>query len=335
MMSNTSGRSLFWPLILIGVGVVWLLSNMNILQPASLSILFRLWPLILIVIGLDLLFGRRNPMIGTLLGIGAVILVVALMLVGPALGWAQNAEVKEGSYTAELDDAASANITLGLAVADTTIQSLDDSTLLFDATARYIGDIDFNESGTTEKTVTLSNRNTNANNFWNFGWFGSQPDLRWDVGLSKRIPLDLEVNSGVSNATLELADLKLTSLDVNAGVGNMNISLPAMQGEPYPVSLNSGTGQIEVDVATGAAINFVIKGGVGEVKLDLPDDAAVKVDASTGVGEINLPSSYTRISGDSEKFVGESGVWQTDNYEGADQRITIEFEGGVGGLTIR
>jgi hypothetical protein len=334
-MSTTSERSLFWPFILIGVGVVWLLSNMGILQPASLSVLFRLWPLILIVIGIDLLFGRRNPMIGTLLGVGAVILVVALMLVGPALGWTQGAEVKEGTYTAELDDTTSASITLDLAVADTSVKSLDDSTLLFDANVRYIGDIDFTESGTTQKIVTLSNRNTNANNFWNFGWFGSQPDLRWDVGLSKAIPLDLEVNSGVSNATLELADLQLTGLDVNAGVGNMNISLPAGEGESYTVNLNSGTGQIDVDVASGAAINFIIKGGVGEVTLDLPDDAAVRVDASTGVGEINLPGSYNRTGGDSEKFVGDSGVWQTDNFENTDQKITVEFDGGVGGLTIR
>ncbi len=257
-MSTTSGRSLFWPLILIGVGVVWLLSNVGILQPTSLSVLFRLWPLILIVIGLDLLFGRRNPMIGTLLGIGAVVLVVALMLVGPALGWTQGAEVKEGTYTAELDDANSASITLDLAVADTTVKSLEDSNLLFNASVRYIGDIDFTESGTSQKIVTLSNRNTNANNFWNFGWFGSQPDLRWDVGLSKRIPLNLEVNSGVSNATLELADLQLTALDVNAGVGNMNISLPSMEGTSYTVNLNSGTGQIDVDVNSGAAIDFVI-----------------------------------------------------------------------------
>ncbi len=59
------------------------------------------------------------------------------------------------------------------------------------------------------------------------------------------------------------------------------------------------------------------------------------MDGSTGVGEINLPESYARVSGDSEKFVGESGVWETNNFNNADQKITIEFEGGVGGLTIR
>jgi hypothetical protein len=326
---------LFWPLILIGVGVVWLLSNMGILQPASLSILFRLWPLILIVIGLDLLFGRRHPMIGTLLGIGAIALVVALMLVGPALGWTQGAEVQEGRYTAELDDATSASVTLGLAVADTTVKSLGDSNLLFEANVRYFGDIDFSASGTIQKIVTLNNRNASASNFWNFGWFSGQPDLRWEVGLSQQVPLDLEVNSGVSNATLELSELQLTGLVVNAGVGNMNISLPAGDGEPYTVNLNSGTGQINVDVASGTAINFVIKGGVGEVKLDLPDEAAAKVDASTGVGEISLPAWFTKVSGDSEQFVGESGVWQTDNFDNADQKITIEFTGGVGGLTVQ
>ena len=53
-------RSLFWPIILIGVGLIWLLGNFGIISGANLAVLFRLWPLALIVIGLDLLFGRQS-----------------------------------------------------------------------------------------------------------------------------------------------------------------------------------------------------------------------------------------------------------------------------------
>ena len=54
-------RSLFWPMVLIGVGVVWLLGNIGVIRPASLGVLVSFWPLILIFIGLDILFGRRSP----------------------------------------------------------------------------------------------------------------------------------------------------------------------------------------------------------------------------------------------------------------------------------
>ena len=43
-------RSLFWPILLIGVGVVWLLGNLGYIPMPSLRMLIRLWPLILIVI---------------------------------------------------------------------------------------------------------------------------------------------------------------------------------------------------------------------------------------------------------------------------------------------
>ena len=42
-------RSMFWPVILIGVGVIWLLSNLGLLPAASIAWLLNLWPLILIV----------------------------------------------------------------------------------------------------------------------------------------------------------------------------------------------------------------------------------------------------------------------------------------------
>ena len=55
-------RSFLWPILLIGVGVIWLLSSLGIIPSANLAALVSLWPLILIVIGLDLLFA---PFVGS------------------------------------------------------------------------------------------------------------------------------------------------------------------------------------------------------------------------------------------------------------------------------
>ena len=67
-MENKGYRSLFWPLVLIGVGVIWLLGNLGVISWTNLTVLFRLWPLLLIAIGLDLLIGRQSPAIGALIG---------------------------------------------------------------------------------------------------------------------------------------------------------------------------------------------------------------------------------------------------------------------------
>ena len=82
-----SRPSLFWPMVLIGVGTVWLLTNIGVFKAENIVVLARLWPLLLIVAGLDLLFGRSSPNLGAIIGIATVVGVLLLMLVGPSLGW--------------------------------------------------------------------------------------------------------------------------------------------------------------------------------------------------------------------------------------------------------
>ena len=68
------GRSFFWPIFLIGVGVVLLLSNLNIIESVNFFFLLQLWPVLLIALGLQILFGRSYPWVGNLL---AVLVVLA------------------------------------------------------------------------------------------------------------------------------------------------------------------------------------------------------------------------------------------------------------------
>ncbi|MBC7250601.1 MAG: hypothetical protein H5T62_09990 [Anaerolineae bacterium] len=71
--------SVFWPLMLIGVGVVLLLANLGYLPWQAWSVLWRLWPLLLVALGIDLLIGRRSVL-------GAIIsAVLILLLIGGAI----------------------------------------------------------------------------------------------------------------------------------------------------------------------------------------------------------------------------------------------------------
>ena len=67
---------LFWPVILITVGVLFLLKNFNVLTGDVGSTLVQLWPLLLILIGLDSLLqghGLAGPVF--LIGLGVVFLL--------------------------------------------------------------------------------------------------------------------------------------------------------------------------------------------------------------------------------------------------------------------
>jgi len=69
-------RSIFWPLLLIIVGTLWLLSAVNVISNDAWDLALRLWPLIFILSGIDSIF-RRSHYVGAVvgMGIGAVLLL--------------------------------------------------------------------------------------------------------------------------------------------------------------------------------------------------------------------------------------------------------------------
>src|SRR5664279_2107838 len=57
-------RSLFWPLVLIGAGIIWLLYSLGVLSASNLAVVGLVWPVFVIGIGVDLLLGHRTPVAG-------------------------------------------------------------------------------------------------------------------------------------------------------------------------------------------------------------------------------------------------------------------------------
>jgi hypothetical protein len=289
-----------WAYILIALGALWLLSNFGLLPN-----LWQLIPLVLIVVGILILTGRL-PMTA----------------------------VETHHFEAPLDGTQSARMKLSLSVGAGTIKALADSDKLIDATLTHRGEVEFAVAGDTTKTVTLHPREGDYWLWLNPGnWLHWERDLRWDIGLTKRIPLDLKLNTGVGESRLDLSGLELTALDVNAGVGSVDLMLPKTDAS-YTAAIQGGTGAVHVDIADGAAVNLKIRGGIGEFKITTPPDAAVSVKATVGVGDVNLSSRFSRMQG-SDHLVGKSGTWETADFASAARQISIDFEGGVGGLRVR
>ncbi|MBI5667138.1 MAG: hypothetical protein HZC41_03950 [Chloroflexi bacterium] len=336
MQGRMEYRSLFWPLLLIGVGVIWLLSNTGVLSVANISVLARLWPLLLIVIGLDLLYGRQSPRLGALIGVGALALIIVLMLVGPALGWAADVDVKSASYDEPLGDASTAQITVGAGVGGVTVRPLRDSTNLFEADITYVGQVDFSVGGGSNRVLNLSQRGETSFNIGFLGFlFNPDQQLEWNVRINPDVPLDLIVNAGTGGLTLDLSDFaQLTGVQVDAGTGGMDVTLPATESR-YEAKVSAGTGGSTIRIEDGASLDLTASAGTGGFTIDVPDDAAVRLVASTGTGGITVPSFLKRVGGEDNSFVGDSGTWETDGFTTASNPITIEFDGGTGGLTVQ
>lgn len=308
---NGGYRSLFWPMILIGVGVVWLLANLGVLTAESIAAAFRLWPLLLIVAGLDLLFGRQSPVLGALIGLGTVVVFIVLMLIGPSLGLVPTAETE--SIVFESEAATAYTVNLNASVAPIEIRALESAnTMLVEGVVNYYGDLETGSTGGETPVITIDETSEGTSFSLPPNWFGAPSALDWNLRLNADLPLTLDINGGVGELDVNLVGFDLVRANFNTGVGSLNLALPLTE--------------------TGYTVT--ISGGVGEAVVDLPDDAPVRLEASTGVGSIDVAGWLPRISG-GDDFVSDSGVWESASYAGAENQIQLRIEGGVGSIQVR
>ena len=192
----------------------------------------------------------------------------------------------------------------------------------------YIGDVSFNVEGSSEKSITLDVQNDVFDS--NFFEVLDKNQLRWEIGLTPNIPLELDFSGGVGEITLDLSGLTLSNVQLSGGVGELTVTLPSNEGM-YSVQIHGGVGKFSLVIEDGAQVELDINAGVGEFSIDIPDGAAAELHADTGIGEIRLPSNFTELSSSS---VGISGSWLRESQDESSGRVLIEYRGGVGSLRI-
>ena len=324
-------RSLFWPMILIGAGALWLLSNLGLLPAWSWGSLWRLWPLAMIAIGLDILIARRSPIFGAIIGIAVIGLLVLVVFLGSSFGFDQRADIKHDALQEPLGTTKSALVEIDFSVGKGSLKALAGENDLFVADIAHLGELKYDVSGSDPKSITLSESNLEPQ----FNWLDRHDgnDLYWNIGFNPSVPVDLVLHGGGGETDINLSGMKPISLSIDGGVGKVVLVLPAT-GQRYPVVLDGDVGEIQIEIEAGALVDLDITGGVGEVTIDVPGEAAVRVDASVSVGSVRVPSGY-RVSAGNDAFIGESGIWSSPGFEGGEPEISIQFEGGVGSLHIR
>jgi putative autotransporter adhesin-like protein/cell wall-active antibiotic response 4TMS protein YvqF len=87
-MVQPFSRPIFWPLVLVGAGILWLLANAHVISVDNLLVLVRFWPVLLIAAGLDLLARQRWPWLANLVTLLTVTLAVLAVVFAPRLGFA-------------------------------------------------------------------------------------------------------------------------------------------------------------------------------------------------------------------------------------------------------
>lgn len=137
---------------------------------------------------------------------------------------------------------------------------------------------------------------------WNW-WDGAQ-HRKWSVGLSDRVPLELELETGACDAHLNLGPLPVTRLRLQTGASSTTVRLPERAGYTQ-VRIEAGAASVEVRVPEGVAARINARGGLASITVD------------------------------TARFPRSGGVYQSPDYDEAPYRVDIDVETGVGSVDIR
>ncbi len=325
---NRESRSIFWPVLLIGAGVIWLLANMGIISSASIAAVFQMWPLLLIFIGLDLLIGHDRPQLRPLLGLLTVAVFVLIALFGPALGLGADAEIQTFNLTAPQNEAESASLRINGASTSISVAGRANMTDILDATIHDTGDVGLLVDGGSARSITLERQSTGLS--FGFLSFGASPRF-WDIDLTTGLPLSLAFDLASGSADLDLSDVEVTDLRIDGGSGSMNLRLPS-SALPYAFRSTQRSGAWNVSLPSGVDLIWTLEDvGSGSLSVSVPDNLGVQLEVQDkGSGSVNVPGAWTQTSGDKD-----SGVWESAGYGSKDYHTTLRIQSrGSGSISI-
>lgn len=304
--------SVFWPIMLIGAGVVLLLATLGYLPELSWGVIWRLWPLLIVALGVDLLIGRRSVAGAIISAVLIIVLIGGIVSIAffaqniPGVSdWIQTPELQTQHVEYPLTGLERATVYIDWTSAPGYLSVLEDSPNLIEGDITYRGGLTFDVKLRGDQAdVKLDSSFTG---FWFWPW-GERTEEHWDVRLSPNVPLDFTLDAGSGPCDFDLAGLQVSGLVLDAGSGPIDLVL-----------LFASTFEAQID------------GGSGPITIVLPRNVGARVVLDAGSGPFDPDARFELVRG---KRNGD-GTWETDNYRTAEHTIALEIDQGSGPVTIR
>jgi hypothetical protein len=292
--------TLFWGLLFVLVGSLFLLDNFNILE-VQLDNIWQLWPLLIIGAGISFLNLR-----GIWWKVVSIVLVLATIgLVGFVMtsqnglqfGQAKSQVHSETKVKRENDEIKKFDLNIetgaiGLKVGSQT--GADFATATLDSNRRLTLKTDTQTSNDTQKT-TIS---TKGNGFvWNT--LGNTLNVR----LSQSVPTKLLLDTGATSINADLSLVRLTDLTIDTGASSVDAKIGNKE----------------------ANVTITIDAGASSITLRVPKETGVRVKHDGGATKIDFDDVDKK----------DNDIYESSNFSSAAQKITIKSDTGASTFTIR
>jgi hypothetical protein len=341
--------SLFFPLLLVALGVFIFLINIGTVSGTLWDNLMQYWPVILIIAGLDGLY-RRDGWVGpmVLLGLGTIMLLGNLhylefggfamfIRLWPILLVAIGLDVILGHRGSVWSNLFRVLVGLALVGGIVWLATLSPFFSVGMKSVSFEQKLDKATSSDVRFSMAVGEMNLTG---------GSKKDMliSGTAGLPKEMNLEPHYSAPVNGkSTLSLEGNGVVIMPINTNISPWNFDLNS--GIPMELSTEMGVGQMHIDL-TGTKVNEIsTEMGVGQTVLTLPSGMDVDAKVSGAVGELNIrvPADAEVVIKTDKAVVGSSipagYVRDHDTIRsplakpGAD-KIDIEVDLAVGSINI-
>ncbi len=309
---STRRRGVFWPLLLIALGLIFLLANYGFIAPLTVLGLVNLWPILLILLGIDLAIGRRWPVAAIAIDVAVIALGLAFVATQPAfpgffVGNAITRDAASADVSVPRDSARS--LTLHLNGGAGRYQLSGGSNGLVDAHSDR-NDLQVRSSARANGVVDVRLDQSPFGRNGPVLSFGNNASTI-EVHVASDVATSLDVNGGAGQFTIDLREVQLTDARVNAGAGQLTVTLPNASGD-VAMRINSGAGSVMIEIPTSVEARVTMTGGLG-----------------------SLQSTNPRTGPGGGGCFGCASTVETTGYANAKDRVTITVTAGVGSVSVR
>jgi hypothetical protein len=299
---------IFWGIILVFVGTIFLLENFDVID-FSWGYVWRFWPILLIITGVNILFSRYNNKTGAII-IGIVTIIgLGLMTYkglernpyGSEERWFDDSSTEnlssESTYTEDYEDRFT-HAKLDISGGANYFESHQATERLFEAHLSETKNNYVLKKTDADSLVNLSFKSGGAKGFR----FEEESFGKVKMMLSPLPIWDIHLKMGAGEANFDFKDFKVKKIDLKGGAAEFNLTLGDLMDT---VNVNAET-------------------GIAAVKIKIPENVGCVIKNSSGL-------SSKHFEGFTEKG---KGSYETPNFNTSAKKIYIVLKGGLSDLQV-
>ncbi len=318
---------LFTGLFLLGIGILFLLNNFNVINFHWGNII-SLWPLFLIIAGVNLILPHYNSSSATVVKVLVFLVLFSLVVYRGAIppdsrffghhfnnntffnddNDGDNDDDSKGVFKVEGNSTYNEPYTPAVKVAVLNLRGGGATYVLQDTTNKLFSAATHELSG----KFVFSSSVSDSGKTINFNTGSSRNSINWDsdkgnqatIKLNPNPEWNIDISAGASKLDLDLTKFKIRNLHVKGGAASMDLKL----GQP---AINN----MMVDVSTG----------VSEVNISVPSGAACHINSKMGLSSKSFEGFETK----------SDNQYETAGFEAAPKKIYISLKGGVSDFKVK